>query len=390
MALDLDDVAAAAGRAANRVTRRDVARALLSVPAAEALASLPGLRRQLLAAGNPMSRTFWRHTHGVLSSIAAGTASVDDVCRWLEATGSEPTNTIAGGFLWPDEGERGAVAAQLHAQLVAHLEALVAAEEIDPDRLLERDEGALAAYEAAQVAWLYEPLPDGRQPIWAVTDEEVDDFLALWDEAEADAHRILGELLAPLGPRPYPEEELRRACDRIRDGLDRSCWPYRLWPASGGSPPPRPSSDDRQLWLTLAAGVVVCQEEPPGVDAESLAAWFVLDHSAWIGAVVAIARSNPGAAADAHTMARFAATFDFEEEPDPAIAPWTGNDAATSQALDEAGDIDACDVPLLATGFAIVEELWRALGALDEHSRLTPLGWWGLPEALERAWQPDR
>jgi hypothetical protein len=32
--------------------------------------------------------------------------------------------------------------------------------------------------------------------------------------------------------------------------------------------------------------------------------------------------------------------------------------------------------------------LWAALGAVDDRSRLTPLGWWGIPDSVRRAWQP--
>lgn len=38
------------------------------------------------------------------------------------------------------------------------------------------------------------------------------------------------------------------------------------------------------------------------------------------------------------------------------------------------------------TGSVMVTELWRLLGAVDGDERLTRLGWWGLPEALRRAW----
>jgi hypothetical protein len=30
--------------------------------------------------------------------------------------------------------------------------------------------------------------------------------------------------------------------------------------------------------------------------------------------------------------------------------------------------------------------MWSVLGAIDEDDRLTALGWWGLPEAMRRAW----
>ena len=36
--------------------------------------------------------------------------------------------------------------------------------------------------------------------------------------------------------------------------------------------------------------------------------------------------------------------------------------------------------------FLHVTTMWSVLGAIDEDDRLTPLGWWGLPEAMQRAW----
>ena len=36
--------------------------------------------------------------------------------------------------------------------------------------------------------------------------------------------------------------------------------------------------------------------------------------------------------------------------------------------------------------FLHVTAMWSVLGAIDEDDRLTALGWWGLPEAMRRAW----
>jgi hypothetical protein len=371
----LQELCTAAGRPAGALTRRDVARGLLSVPAAEALEALPNLRRGLTAADNPLSRAFWEHAEALLTRIAAGSATVGEVRAWLEATGAEPTTLVAGGFVWPDEEERGPVARDMHARLVAHLEGLVAAGAVDPDRLLAGDEAALAAYEEAQEAWLYQPLPDGRQPIWAVDEEETAGFLAAWDDAEADARAILDELLAPLGARACPEADLAAACTRLRARLAEGGWPYDLLAAAGGVDVADLPADDRELWLELAAGVVECRDDPPERgpnDDIAYAAWFRLDHPAWIAVVVSLTRAGPGTAADARTLGRLAATFDFEAEP--------GEEHRLEADPDE---VLSCTV-----GFGTVELLWSALGALDRHAQLTPLGWWGLPEALARAWQP--
>jgi hypothetical protein len=392
MPVSLPDLCADAGRAPAELSRRDVARGLLTVSAAEALAALPGLRRELVGAGNPLSLAFWEHTSALLGAIAEATATVGDVRAWLEATGSEPTQIVAGGFMWPEEDERGPVAREMHARLVTHLEQLVAGGTVDPDRLLEGDTAALRAYEQEQEAWLYRRLPDGRQPIWAVSDEEDEQFLAAWDRAEADAVAILGELLEPVGPRPTPEADLRAACLRLRDGLVRRVWPYDLLATAGGVDPTALPADDRSLWLTLAAGVVSCEGEPPTRDPddhEAHAAWFALDHAAWIGAVVPLVRAGPGAPADAATLAHLAATFDFEDDDD-----LSDSDAVHADWADDGPDDDWLvdlddDEPVLELGFATVALLWMTLGAVDEEERLTPLGWWGLPEALRQTWAPD-
>jgi len=70
--LDADRVADLAARPLNGLTRRDVALALLTVPASDALASLPGLRRGLLAAGNPLSALFWSSAEAVLRPYLGG------------------------------------------------------------------------------------------------------------------------------------------------------------------------------------------------------------------------------------------------------------------------------------------------------------------------------
>jgi hypothetical protein len=389
MTLTFQALCADAVRSAGELSRRDIARGLLAVPAAEALEFLPALRRELTAARNPLSRAFWEHAEALLASIAGGAATTGAVRAWLEATGSEPTLMVAGGFLWPEEDDRGPVAREMHGRLVAHLEGLVAGGAIDPDRLLEGDEEALEAYKAAQVAWLYEPLPDGRQPVWAVSDEEDEEFLTAWDDAEADACEILRDLLAELDPRPCPQADLAAVCARLREELRGGAWPYDLLAAAGGLEPGRLPSDDGELWLSLAAGVVECRGEPPersAYDIESYAAWFALDHAAWIGAVVALVRAGPGAPADADTLAHLAATFDFEEldGPDGADEMWPEEPWLDAD-LDDAGYDD--ELPL-QVGFHTVELLWGLLGAVDGDARLTELGWWGLPEGLLHAWQP--
>jgi len=353
-------------------------RALLSVPAASARAAIPELRRALFAAGNAFSPAFWVAAERLLRRISAGEASVGEVRRWLQSSGSEPIDLIAEGFAWAEENERGPVGSQIHALLVSHLEGLVAEGTIDPDRLLAEDSSPWTEYERLQTQWLHTPLPDGREPIEAVSDEEDEEFLAAWDDAEADACAILAELLAEAPPRACPRAELRAACERLRAGLRADHWPYDLLRDAAGVAPETLPAQDTELWLTLAAGVVTCQADPQAhLDEAAHAAWIALMHPDWIGAVVTLVRGGVGTPADADSLAQYAATFDFEESDDP-------------EADDETDDWDDEDLSggrrALAVGFSTVELLWFVLGALDDESRLTALGWWGLPEALPRAW----
>src|ERR1700757_3683776 len=84
--LQADRVAEIAHRPVVELRRRDVAIALLSVPSEDAIASLPAIRRGLLAAGNPLSAPFWQSAETILHKISEHDATFGDVHSWLEAT----------------------------------------------------------------------------------------------------------------------------------------------------------------------------------------------------------------------------------------------------------------------------------------------------------------
>ena len=400
MALTLTELCAHAGRAADQLTRRDIARGLLTVPAQAALGSLPELRRGLTAAGNPLSRAFWDHAEAMLTRIMEGHATIGEVRRWIQASGSEPIMLVAGGFLWPEEEERGPVAREMHALLVTHLEQLVETGAVDPDRLLAGEHESWTAYEQAQEQWLKRPLPDGREPIWAVTDEDDEEFLAGWDAADADAWEMLTQLLAPLGPRPCPEDELQAACARLRERLPEGGWGLDLLRAAGGVDPERLPSDDRELWLALAAGVAEPQGTPeddePGIDideedlqgfeGEAYGAWLALDHYDWVAAILHLARGGPGSPVDDETLARYAVSVELDDELDVVL------DVDLDDELDELDELDdelgEDAETAIAMGFQTAVMLWELLGAVDDNGRLTKLGWWGIPESVMRAYQP--
>lgn len=320
---------------------------------------MPALRRELFAAGNPFSAAFWGSAESVLGRIADGAATVGEVHGWLEATGSEPT-AIIGLYVWEDEPARTPLAHELHDLLVTHLEERLAAGDIDPDRLLADDPPATQEYHTLQERWMTSPLPDGRVPMDELLDEADDDFFAEWDAAEQAASDELQDILAEVGERPPPDRELHAACLRVRTALKQGGRPADLLATGGGIDPSNLEPDDATLWLRLAAGVVSPVDEPPeDIPVDDLSA-TALEHDEWLEAVGALARGGPGTPASAEDLARFVAGT-------------------------EEGD----DVEVLAGWFAPVVEQWQLLGALDDHERLTSLGWWGLPEALLQAWSHD-
>lgn len=347
-----------------------MARLLLSLPAVDALAALPELRRELFEARNPFSAAFWESAESVLELIAEHRATVGDVREWLEATGTEPTGII-GLHVWEDEPERTPLAQEMHALLVAHLEERLIAGDIDPDRLTAGDRAATQGYRALQEHWMTSPLPDGRVPMTELLDEVDEEFFAEWDAAEQAASDDLRAVLAEVGERRRPELELESTCRVLRTALARGGWPADLLVACGGVDPNELPSDNAELWLTLAAGVVHPVGEPPeddleqdrdedelGENLERDVALIALDHEEWLAVAVALAWGGPGTRACAEDLARFVSG---EEE---------GND----------------DLDVLVGWFSTVVELWRMLGVINDLEQLTRLGWWGLPEALLRAW----
>ncbi|MFC0861990.1 hypothetical protein ACFHYQ_06755 [Sphaerimonospora cavernae] len=389
MGLDLDFAVRHSGRAPSALTRRDVARALLAVPSGQALVSLPDLRRELVAAGNPLSVVFWESAKAILTQIESGSATVGQVRHWLEASGTEPIMLTRSYFLWPEEDERGPVATEMYERLVAFLEERLAAGEIDADALAAGEPEARNAYEELQERWLGTPLPDGRVPNVVVNDEQDRELFAAWDEEEAFALSELRRVLEDLPEPPFPAADLRSAVARLRVTLTRPGYPGNVLRAvagldedlpEGGIPDAGALPDsDEELWLIVAAGIAAPISDLP--DEEDAARFFDLDrelshedsilaslcainHADWLAAVITLTRYGPGVLASPERIARFIAdSEDVDVEPD------------------EPEDLEATEML-----FTAVTPLWAHLGIVDKAEVLTSLGWWGLPKALERAW----
>lgn len=392
--LEANRMAELAGRPLGELSRRDVGIALLSVPAAEAVESLPGLRRALLAAGNPLSAPFWNSAEAILHKIADHQATVGDVHGWLEATGTEPT-AIIGLHVWEEPANRSPLQAEMHSLLVRHLEQHLAAGDIDPDRLAEGDADARRDYLAVQERWMTTPLPDGRVPMNVLLDEQDEAFLADWEAAEADALVGLRAVVDAAGERPLPKADLETAAAKLRADIAQPGWPGQLLVSFSGRHAGTLPEDDAELWLALAASVASPQGDPmseedkeyaramewaeddpdPGSDDEpdetaaALAAVCALDHKDWLAVITALVNGGPGTAASAADLARYVRDYDpaaFDEDTDVS-----------------GGDFDELSIEGL---FLHVTAMWSVLGAIDDDDRLTPLGWWGLPEAMRQAW----
>jgi hypothetical protein len=393
--LDAERVAELAARPLSELTRRDVALALLTVPSSDALVSLPSIRRGLLAAGNPLSAVFWSSAEAILHKINDSDATVGDVRTWLEATGTEP-NGIIGLHVWDEQSERSQLAAEMHTRLVSHLEDQLTAGEIEPDLLVAADPAACRAYIALQERWMTSPLPDGRVPMDVLLDEKDEEFLAEWDAADAEALAAIGELLDQVGDRPLPAADLRMAASRLREYVTRPGWPGELLIECGGMRAPDLPADDAELWLRLAAGVAspegsddwaTGQDEASGELDETgsaVAAMCAIDHFDWLAVITALAVGGPGTSASAADLAGYVRDYD----PDGAERDEDDGDE-NDYYLDDLDEDAGFDELGMEGLFLPVTTLWQVLGAIDDDDCLTPLGWWGLPEALRRVWAPS-
>jgi hypothetical protein len=418
-----DRVAEIAGRPPAKLTRRDVALALLRVTPGDALASLPTLRRGLVAAGNPMSVPFWESAEMVLQKIADQKATFGDVHGWLESTGTEPTGII-GLHVWEEPAQRSPLQEEMHTRLVHYLEERVADGVIDPDLLASGNPDARKDYTALQEHWMTTPLPDGRVPMTALLDEQDEQLIADWAQADAEALDALGALVDAVGARPVPAAELNAAATRLRADIARPGWPGQMLVAFSGRGERDLPADDAEMWLTLAASVASPQGDPLsvedkefaramewadeedftddpdlGLDADdepdelsaAMAAVCALDHFDWLAVMSALASGGPGTPASAADLARYVREYDpGEDSGDPSgpsgptgVADGGGPEAEFDDYDDYVDDYDDLSVEGL---FLHVTAMWSVLGAIDEDDRLTRLGWWGLPEAMRRAW----
>lgn len=193
-------------------------------------------------------------------------------------------------------------------------------------------------------------------------DFDIEAELAAWEEAEAASWDVVAKALVGI-ERPLREQDLATAVARVRAETSDPVWPYDVLLAASGLEEAQMPEDDQELWLELASGVVSPRDDTP-LDAELEAAWYSLEPVDWAGAVIGLVRGGVGQSAEPEELIRLIDTC-------PEI---------------ETQETDPDDNLILTVAFETVVSLWEALGAVDSDRRLTPLGRWGLPEALRLAW----
>jgi hypothetical protein len=134
----------------------------------------------------------------------------------------------------------------------------------------------------------------------------------------------------------------------------------------------------------------------------AMAAVAALDHFDWLAVMSALISGGPGTPASAADLARYVRDFDPGELPgmadddagqaagdesdEPGVSDYRAYVSADLDDVEELEELDEFDELSVEGLFLHVTAMWSVLGAIDEDDRLTSLGWWGLPEAMQRAW----
>jgi len=196
------------------------------------------------------------------------------------------------------------------------------------------------------------------------------DLGADFEEAQATAVAILRERVPPASLAPAPRDELSRACRWLRTGIesgDEAVPPLLLRADMSGSL----DIPDEEIWLRAAAGIVANDQVTVEIrpidddDVDGLLDVPRLGFSDWLTTVLTLIGAGVGTPVQhdqlLETLLNAPALLDDQED----------------------------DAELLSESLNFVLPLWRRLGAMDENSRLTALGVWGLPRALARSWRAE-
>ena len=203
--MDLDFVCVHAGRTASALTRRDVARALLAVPSVWRWWPVPDLRREMMAAGNPLSLTFWdtARRRSARSSPAGR--------RWGTCSGGwRPRGTepllLTPQLLRLARGGRAGTDRRGDVRVWSPIWRSGWARGYRSLRAGPAVTAAPAGSTRTSGALAQQALPDGRVPVVAVGDEQDEELFAAWDEEEAFALSDCGGSWRTAPERPVRAE----------------------------------------------------------------------------------------------------------------------------------------------------------------------------------------
>ena len=199
-------------------------------------------------------------------------------------------------------------------------------------------------------------------------DLDDEELLAAWEEAERDAAELVAEALVDAVP-PRPDEAaIAAAAQRLRhaheDGQHAAGWMLR----AAAVVDPDEEDDDSLLCRAVAATIAMVAE--PGLSAEDAATIMSLELADWAGAVIGLVRGGPGSPADPAALIAYA-----EQVEEVGTEP-----------------LDPDDHHVIASGFELVLPAWEAAGVVTgepDTARLTAVGAWLLPQAVELAWQGE-
>lgn len=192
-----------------------------------------------------------------------------------------------------------------------------------------------------------------------LVDFDADGFLQEWQEADRAAVDLLREALPDIIKAPVPTDALAEAAQRVRANLTE--WPHRHLAAAADWGREVPT-DDETLWIQ-AAGALVSMNGESGLGSHEENSLMTLQHGDWAGAVIGLVRAGVGTRSWPEDLFQLA-------DKCPEIE----------------GAYEAEDREPIEFAFGLIVPVWEAVGALDEHRRLTELGQWGLPRALAWAW----
>lgn len=201
-------------------------------------------------------------------------------------------------------------------------------------------------------------LPDGLGE--AADDDEL--FAAMLELQDQAAGIVDGALSDEEWAADPPAEQMAAAVEQLVEGVTRQRRAFRAIRRGAGWDAGVPTSYHPELLWVQALASTVAPLEDPGTPVEEQAAVGALDYADWVGIVLGAHREGAGVEVTGETAVR-----------------WVESCEEIEGELDEGGR-EAVD-----RAVELLLPMWRALGVVDAHDRLTELGAWGLPRGFMAA-----